>query len=56
MCAKCAIFPTEYFVIPKNKSPKIITGIKYFAAIGTGKNINANLASLTYKPKATKIP
>ena len=56
MCAKCAIFPTEYLVIPKNKSPKSSIGIKYFAAIGIGKKIIANFASLKYKPNATKTP
>ena len=45
ICAKCATFPTEYFVTPKNTSPNNITGMKYFAAIGTGKNINANLGT-----------
>ena len=30
--------------------------MKYFAAIGTGKNISANFASLKYIPKATKTP
>ncbi len=54
--AKCATFPTEYLVIPKNKSPSKIRGIKYFAAIGTGKNIKASFASLKYMPKATKTP
>ena len=44
------------FCHPKNKSPKIMNGIKYFAAIGTGKNNKANFASLKYKPKATKTP
>lgn len=29
----------------KNKSPSKINGMKYFAAIGTGKNISASLAS-----------
>ena len=56
ICAKCATFPTEYLVIPKNKSPTKIKGMKYFAAIGTGKNISANFASLKYIPKATKTP
>ena len=56
ICAKCATFPTEYLVIPKNKSPTKIKGMKYFAAIGIGKNISANFASLKYIPKATKTP
>ena len=42
--AKCATFPMEYLVTPKNRSPKSIMGIKYFAAMGTGKKIKANLA------------
>ncbi len=50
------LLPIEYFVIPKNKSPKHNYGIKYFAAIGTGKNIKANFASLKYIPNATKTP
>ena len=30
--------------------------MKYFAAIGTGKNISASLASLKYIPNATRTP
>ena len=56
ICAKCAIFPREYLVTPKNKSKPIKIGIKYFAAIGTGKNNKASFASLKYIPKATKTP
>ena len=56
MWAKWATFPIEYLVIPKNKSPKIMAGIKYLAAIGTGKNINANFELGKDNPNATNIP
>ena len=56
ICAKCATFPTEYFVTPKNKSPSNITGIKYLAAMGTGKKIKANFAFGYIIPNATNIP
>ena len=57
-CAKCAIPPPkiENPVTPENRSNAIKTGIKYFAAIGTGKNIKANFAFGNVIPKATKTP
>ena len=56
--AKWAIPPPkiENPVTPENKSSAINTGIKYFAAIGTGKNMSASLAFGKLIPNATKTP
>ena len=49
--AKWATLPTEYFVIPKNKSPNMMKGIKYFAEIGTGKKIKSSFKKVDEKLK-----
>ena len=56
--AKCAMPPPniENPVTPEKRSRPIKTGIKYFAAMGTGKKIKASLAFGKLIPKATKTP
>ena len=55
--AKCAIGPIENeFETPKNRSPAIKIGTKYFAFIGIGINIKKREMLGKRNANATKIP